>query len=231
MSDERRRIDDLRRRVQKDPASIAFAQLAEELRRAGELQEAVRICRDGLEIHPTYLSARVTLGRALLELNQLDEAVIELEHVLTGAPTNLAAARGLGEIYSRRGEIDRALTHYRAALALAPNDPDLEETVASLTRRGAAQAAPAHAAPVEPETTTDLASITPEPEPLDASDLDADVDMDLAAVDDSHEDAGADVLSFVPSPVDSTRERATRTVAVLETWLDAIHGSRSDRRA
>ena len=47
---------------------VRFAQLAEELRRSGELQEAVDICQSGLAIHPGYLSARVTLGRALLEL-------------------------------------------------------------------------------------------------------------------------------------------------------------------
>ena len=35
------RIDELRRRLQKDPASIAFAQLAEEYRRAGRYQDAV----------------------------------------------------------------------------------------------------------------------------------------------------------------------------------------------
>ncbi len=48
MADESR-IDDLRRRVQKDPASIAFAQLAEECRRAGRFDEAVEVCRAGLD--------------------------------------------------------------------------------------------------------------------------------------------------------------------------------------
>src|SRR5919106_4316156 len=129
------RIDDLRRRVQKDPASIAFAQLAEECRRAGEHQEAADICRSGLEIHPGYLSARVTLGRALIELGQLEEAQAELARVLETAPENLAAIRGLAEIHHRRGELAHALTHYRAALLLARNDPDLEETIADLSRQ------------------------------------------------------------------------------------------------
>src|SRR2546427_3317441 len=129
------RIDDLRRRIQKDPASIAFAQLAEELRRAGQFEESVETCRAGLAIHPGYLSARVTLGRAPLELNQLEEAQGELEHVLKNAPENLAAIRGLGEIHHRRGELREALAQYRAALALARNDPDLEETVAQLARQ------------------------------------------------------------------------------------------------
>ena len=126
------RIDDLRRRVQKDPASIAFAQLAEECRRAGRFEEAVEVCRAGLDIHPGYLSARVTLGRALVELNAIDEAQTELELVLKGAPENLAAIRGLAEIHHRRGSLVEALAQYRAALALARNDPDLQRTVADL---------------------------------------------------------------------------------------------------
>jgi hypothetical protein len=126
------RIDDLRRRVQKDPASIAFAQLAEECRRAGRFEEAVEVCRAGLAIHPGYLSARVTLGRALIELNALDEAQSELDLVLKSAPENLAAIRGLAEIHHRRGSLVEALAHYRAALALARNDPDLQRTVADL---------------------------------------------------------------------------------------------------
>jgi tetratricopeptide (TPR) repeat protein len=129
------RIDDLRRRVQKDPASIAFAQLAEECRRAGDYQEAVDACHAGLEIHPGYLSARVTLGRALVELGALDEALIELSRVLESAPENLAAIRGLAEIYHRRGDLPQALAQYRSALLLARNDPDLEQTIADLSRQ------------------------------------------------------------------------------------------------
>lgn len=132
---DNQRIEDLRRRVQRDPASIAFAQLAEELRRAGQFEESVDICRAGLAIHPGYLSARVTLGRALLELNQLGEAQGELEHVLKNAPENLAAIRGLGEIHHRQGNLSEALAQYRAALALARNDPDLQETVSQLARQ------------------------------------------------------------------------------------------------
>jgi len=128
------RIEDLRRRVQKDPASIAFAQLAEECRRAGQYQESIDVCRAGLALHPGYLSARVTLGRALIEVDQLDEAQTELELVLAGASDNLAAIRGLAEIFHRRGALADALRQYRAALALARNDPDLERTVMELSR-------------------------------------------------------------------------------------------------
>ena len=73
------RIGELRRRFEKDPSSIAFAQLAEEYRRGGDLNQAVKICREGLARHPGYLSAQVTLGRALMDLEEYDDARKELE--------------------------------------------------------------------------------------------------------------------------------------------------------
>ena len=141
---DHQRIEDLRRRVQKDPASIAFAQLAEECRRAGQVEEAVDVCRAGLAIHPGYLSARVTLGRALIEMNDLDQALQELTVVLKSAPENLAAIRGIAEIHHRRGDLAEALAQYRAALALARNDPDLKSN--RLKARESHPIAPQHAA-------------------------------------------------------------------------------------
>jgi tetratricopeptide (TPR) repeat protein len=123
------RIEELRRRVQKDPASIAFAQLAEEHRRAGNHKEAIAVCRAGLAIHPGYLSARVTLGRALIEANDLITAETELKAVLRAAPDNLAAIRALAEVHHRSGHSDQALQFYKTALDLSGNDPALEHTV------------------------------------------------------------------------------------------------------
>jgi len=128
------RIEELRRRVQQDPASIAFAQLAEEYRRGGSYEEAIAACRAGLAMHAGYLSARVTLGRALLEVNELEAAHAELDYVLKSAPENLAAIRGVAEIHHRRGQLTEALVFYRAALALAKHDPDLEQTVDEISR-------------------------------------------------------------------------------------------------
>ena len=112
------RIEDLRRRIQKDPASIAFAQLAEEHRRAGDCEEAVRVCEAGLAQHPAYLSARVTLGRALFQLGRLEEARAEFLRVLDAAPDNLIAVGKLAEIHQRTQQA----VHRRAAES-APGTP------------------------------------------------------------------------------------------------------------
>jgi hypothetical protein len=122
------RIEELKRRVQLDPASIAFAALAEEYRRAGQFEDAIAICQTGLLRHPAYLSARVTLGRALLETGRFEEARHELQLVLRSAPENLAAIRALAEIHDHGGEYDEAsgnqpATPPVAAVPAAPPSP------------------------------------------------------------------------------------------------------------
>ncbi len=109
------RVEELKRRVQRDPASISFAALAEEYRRLGMFAEAIETCRAGLLRHPAYISARVTLGRALVEVGEFDTASVELEQVLRSAPENLAAIRALADIHRRRGEIPETIDHYDAS--------------------------------------------------------------------------------------------------------------------
>src|SRR5918993_807010 len=88
-------LEQLRRRMQSHATPTAFVALAEEHRRAGRFGEAIAVCRDGLERYPAYVSARVTLGRALLDSGDVAAAVSELEHAVAQSPDNLAAARAL----------------------------------------------------------------------------------------------------------------------------------------
>jgi tetratricopeptide (TPR) repeat protein len=199
---EHSRLEDLRRRVQLDPSSIAFAQLAEEYRRASMFQEAVDVCRAGLDVHPSYLSARVTLGRALIELQQLDDAQRELEHVLQTAPENLAAIRGLADVYHRQGTLPEALAQYRAALTIARHDPDLEQTIADLARQIEPKG-PAHAAEglsFEQAAQEFLVHAPAPPPPVDPA-------------------------------VAQQRVHAEATVAALEQFLTAVHVTRAERHA
>ena len=131
-----------------DPASIAFAALAEEYRRAGQFTDAIATCEAGLLRHPAYLSARVTLGRSLIELGRYEDAEEQLEHVLHLAPENLAAIRGLAEIHHRRGELPEALEQDRSG---APTAAGNAATPAPLPSLAPSDAVPVHAAAVEAE--------------------------------------------------------------------------------
>lgn len=235
------RILELRRRVQADPASIAFAQLAEECRRAGSADEAIGICRAGLAHHPGYLSARVTLGRALIEVGRLDEAGRELTTVVEAAPTNLPAIRGLAEIHQQKGEMAQALAYYQRALQLAQFDPDLEDSVERLTQAVLAAPVPAAAPPVKVEELFDFDSLLqqlgetaplpvlpgPPPvvvaSPIEAVTLDqhqadafADVERDL------RERAQQRAAAEKAARLELAARRQAAVVNELEAWLSAI---------
>jgi tetratricopeptide (TPR) repeat protein len=147
------RIEALRKRLQKDPGSIAFAQLAEEYRRAGRFQESIEVCRAGLARHPGYLSARVTLGRALLEVGDVEAAQRELNEVLRVAPDNLSAIRGIAEVHRKKGEIPEALEQFRSAFEMAGPDPTIEEVVRDLRREAMAAHLPSRAGGTAPPAT------------------------------------------------------------------------------
>ena len=139
------RIEALRKRLQKDPGSIAFAQLAEEYRRVGRFDEAIEVCRAGLARHPGYLSARVTLGRALLEVGDVESAQRELAEVIRVAPENLSAIRGLADVHRKRGELPEALAQFKSAFEMASPDPTIEQIVRDLRRDAVAPSASAAA--------------------------------------------------------------------------------------
>lgn len=125
-------IEKLRTRVEKDPNSRLFLPLAEEYRKAGMLDEAITVILNGLERHPEYTSARVTLGKIYLEKSMTDEAQGEFEQVVSMIPDNLFAHRKLADIYRERGDTDRALKEYKKVLELNPLDEDVQVYVSEI---------------------------------------------------------------------------------------------------
>jgi tetratricopeptide (TPR) repeat protein len=117
--------DDIRHheaRLAREPSSQAYAALAEAYRRGGRLDEAVRVCRQGLERHPTYSTARFVLAKALLDRDQVSEARIEVERFLQAEPDHEPALRIAAECALRLADPRGALGHLRRLGMLDPDD-------------------------------------------------------------------------------------------------------------
>jgi tetratricopeptide (TPR) repeat protein len=82
-----------------DPGAPAFPALAEANRRAGRLEEAERVAREGLRRRPELSAGRVALALALLDLGRTEEARGELERVLEDVPDHPLAL----ETFARSG--------------------------------------------------------------------------------------------------------------------------------
>lgn len=128
------KIDELRSKLKADPKSRLFYQLAEELRRAGQLVEAEQVLRTGLGFYPTYLAAWVSMGRVLRELKNDGGAIEALRTALQLDPGNVVAARLIADAYLATGERVEAIKKYKLVHALLPADEAVEAVIAQLER-------------------------------------------------------------------------------------------------
>src|SRR5688572_16635291 len=128
------KIEELRFRLKTDPKSRLFYPLAEELRKAGQVDEAEQVLRSGLVIHSSYLSAWVSLGRVLRDQKKDAEAVDVLTKALQLDPGNVVAARILADAYLALGDKIEAIKKYKLVHALLPSDEELRVTIEQLER-------------------------------------------------------------------------------------------------
>ncbi len=151
------RIEELEKKFNENPRRY-FAPLANEYRKAGDVQQAIAICRTYVPQQPGHMSGHIVFGQALFEAGDHDEARGVFEAALGLDPENLIALRHLGDIAREHGEADDARAWYRRVLDA---DPRNDEVVALLTSVEAEQAAAAADAPapwteINPEQTLEL---------------------------------------------------------------------------
>ncbi len=120
------------KKYQDNPQSRIFAPLAEAYRRAGLVDEAIEIAREGLVIHPHFIGGRVALARALFDKAAYDDVISELSQVVQDVPDNLVAQRLFAESCLMRGHVLEALGAYKMLLFFAPHDTEVEKFVREL---------------------------------------------------------------------------------------------------
>ena len=96
-------LEKLQRRYEEKPSQW-FAALAEEYRRAGDLELALQIVREGLEERSNYVSGHIVLARCLLDKEEDAETQQVLERVLELDAENVIALKVLSEISERGGD-------------------------------------------------------------------------------------------------------------------------------
>ena len=117
-------IEQLRRTAARRPPYLpAFQELAGQLSKAGQLNEAIRTIGDALALAPDSIDLKFDLGRLLLENNDRAAArdiLIVARDAAPGRPDILAE---LGRALLLDGEYPAAADAFRHALGLRPQDP------------------------------------------------------------------------------------------------------------
>ncbi len=118
-------VSSLEQQLRNDPTSRVFLRLAEEFRKGGMYDKAVRVCEDGLRHHSRYVPAWVCLGRCHESLSRPLEAEKAFSKVLEFSSDNPHALRGLGVIALNRRQFDEARLYFERLLIQEPADEQI----------------------------------------------------------------------------------------------------------
>ena len=160
----------LKRRYEEKPSQW-FAALAEEHRRAGDVEIALQMVRKGLENRSNYVSGHIVLARCLLDRAEDAEAQQELERVLELDGENVIALKVLSEIAERLGDPVGARGWVDRLLEVDPMNEEAQLMMSRLADVSAATAEPSSGTDVaEPEAAEEESPPSPaEPEAPEAA--------------------------------------------------------------
>lgn len=93
-----------------------FARLADMHRQDGRYDEAISVCREGLEEFPDYGSGHMVLALTYQERGETEKALIEFHSALRCEPDNLLALKSIADIHWQASEFSLARSYYRQVL-------------------------------------------------------------------------------------------------------------------
>lgn len=114
---------------QDDPTSRIFAPLAECYRKIGLVDEAIEICKEGLSIHPDFVSGKVALARAYFDKKMFAQVRNVLHPIIEKIPDNIIAQKLMGDACLHLGYLHEAVNAYKVLLYFNPNDNGVFEIV------------------------------------------------------------------------------------------------------
>lgn len=100
----------------RDGLPKTFARLADLYRQDGRFDEAISVCREGLEEFPDYGSGHMVLALTYQERGETEKALIEFHSALKSEPDNLLALKSIADIHWQASEFSLARSYYRQAL-------------------------------------------------------------------------------------------------------------------
>lgn len=125
-------------------AKIKLRQLVQnavQLRAKGQFDEAVQELHEATKLDPENSDLHRELGITFLLNKDWKRARIEMLEALHHDPTDADAHNGLGYALEKLGEVEPALTEYRRATQLEPDDPSYRQHyLEALTRLAALKA-------------------------------------------------------------------------------------------
>src|SRR5690606_26238009 len=102
-----------------------FAPLAETYRKLGMYEEAFKILRRGINLHPSYTLGYIVLANCYFDKGQFELAYNVLRPHVDNNLENLSLQKLFSKLCEQLGYLEEALQTYKYLLLLNPSDKDV----------------------------------------------------------------------------------------------------------
>lgn len=154
-------------KISQNPTSRLFVPLAEEYLKCDMTDEAIWVLGEGIKNNPTYVAARVMLGKIYLQKKQFSEAKSEFEKVIDVNPENIQAHKKLAHIYDEEGNYSKAIEACKKIIKIDPSDKETKAVLSSLEEKVSSRSEALSGTPPsleEPQVSDPTPSFEPLPE-------------------------------------------------------------------
>ena len=117
---------------QKNPRSKVFAPLAESYRKLGMLDDAFKILKEGIRIHPTYALGYIVLANCYYDQEKYELTYNTLRPIVSQNADNISLQKIFAQSCIHIGNLEEALDTYKYLLFLNPQDKIFQEEVKRL---------------------------------------------------------------------------------------------------
>lgn len=119
--------------VERDPATAMYLPLAERMRDAGRVEEAIQLCESRKNRPGRGVGDAIVLARCYLADGRLSEARAEFEAALALDRENVVALKALAGLFAHQGNPSRAVDLYRAVCRIDPGDLESQTALHQIT--------------------------------------------------------------------------------------------------
>jgi tetratricopeptide (TPR) repeat protein len=143
---------------------LAFLELAEALRRRGQLEAAGKVARGGLSKYPGLADAHDLMARILSDQGDLAGAFDAWADALRIDPMRTGALKGIAFLYFRAGDATAAIEHLQRAAEADPDDESIAQALVKVRRESRPfSLRPIEPAPPSPEAVIERAVASADP--------------------------------------------------------------------
>lgn len=114
---------------QKKPKSRVFAPLAETYRKLGMKDEALKILREGIRIHPTYTLGYIVLAHVYYDQENYEIAYNTIRPFVSENLENITLQKLFAKVCINLGYLEEALQTFKCLLLINPRDKYVAEQV------------------------------------------------------------------------------------------------------